>query len=64
VAPETLTVTPPDQPPALLTRGNLVPGPIHLHDLNAGPDHVACVAMLGTRLRITEQDGAALLADG
>lgn len=66
-------VTAPDQPaavvawhgrPRLFQPEGLSPPdpPVHLQDLAADDDHLACVATLGSRLAVSEHDGAALLA--
>jgi 4'-phosphopantetheinyl transferase len=63
VQPCRLTVTVPDMPPALLSWDDVAPPDrqIHLCDLDAGTEYVACLAMLGARLRVAEYDGSALL---
>jgi 4'-phosphopantetheinyl transferase len=57
-----LTVTAPDMPPALLSwDGGPLDRPIHLYNLDAGTEYVACLAMLGTRLRVVQSNGSKLL---
>lgn len=63
VAPHLLTMSAASSPAELLAwEGDSAPAaPVHLHDLDAGDGHVACLAMLGTRLAVVEHDGAALV---
>jgi 4'-phosphopantetheinyl transferase len=63
VAPASLTVTPPDAPPALVA-WDVTPAlgaAAHLFDLSPGPGHVASLAILGPRLAVVERDGDGLL---
>ncbi|HEU4421191.1 MAG TPA: 4'-phosphopantetheinyl transferase superfamily protein [Pilimelia sp.] len=62
VGPATVSVSPPTRPPALLSWPGRSGPPIHLHDLADRPGHLACVAMLGRRLHVTEYDASRLLA--
>ena len=64
VAPATITVTPPDAPPALVawTAAPPLASAAHLFDLDPGPGHVASLAVLGARLAVVERDGDGLLA--
>jgi 4'-phosphopantetheinyl transferase len=65
VAPDRLTVTPPDQPPALVswTARPALRAQVHLTDLHPGPGHVACLAALGARLRVSEHRAQDLAED-
>lgn len=54
-----------DRRPRLVLPGGLSPPDppdLHLQDLAGDPDHVACVAMLGARLAVSEHDGRGVLA--
>jgi 4'-phosphopantetheinyl transferase len=64
IAPATITVTPPDAPPALVawTAAPPLEADAHLFDLNPGPGHVASLAVLGPRLAVVERDAQGLLA--
>jgi 4'-phosphopantetheinyl transferase len=64
VAPATITVTPPDAPPALITWTATPPlaSTAHLADLAPGAGHIASLAMLGARLAVVERDADGLLA--
>jgi 4'-phosphopantetheinyl transferase len=59
-----ITVSGPDSPPVLLAWPDDPPLPARLHlvDLDPGPGYAACLASLGTPLRVVEHDGAPLLA--
>jgi 4'-phosphopantetheinyl transferase len=64
VRTSTITVTGPTQPPALIawTDERQLDETVALHDLDPGADHIACLAMLGGRLAVTEFDAGALFA--
>jgi 4'-phosphopantetheinyl transferase len=64
VDPATITVTPPDAPPALVawSATPALEADAHLFDLNPGPGHVASLAVLGPRLAVVERGADGLLA--
>ena len=64
VDPATITVTPPEAPPALVAWSATPPleADVHLFDLNPGPGHVASLAVLGPRLAVVERGADGLLA--
>jgi 4'-phosphopantetheinyl transferase len=64
ISPHRLTVTAPAQPAALVAWAAAPPlaAEVHLQDLNPGPDHVGCLAILGSRPEIREFDAGELLA--
>jgi 4'-phosphopantetheinyl transferase len=60
-----VTVSGPDEPPALLSwPGQSLPGVLHLVDLEPGPGYAASLASLGTALTVVERDASDLLASG
>lgn len=62
--PNLLTVSPPDQPPAVVGWDGRFSAdvPVQLHDLEPGGGYVASVALLtGTPHRVIERDGSSLL---
>jgi 4'-phosphopantetheinyl transferase len=65
VRPARLTVTGPTEPAALIAWSDERPldAPVALHDLHAGAEHTACLAMLGERLDIAEADADVLLSE-
>jgi 4'-phosphopantetheinyl transferase len=63
VAPNSVTVTAPQEPPRLVswTADPPLAITIHLHDLHPGPEHVGCLAVQGVLVRVVERDGGGLL---
>ncbi|WP_159079213.1 4'-phosphopantetheinyl transferase superfamily protein [Plantactinospora sp. BC1] len=62
-----ITLTPPDEPARLVdwAAGNPLDGPVQLHDLDAGPDYTAAVAVLSSLpVRISLAEFPATLAPG
>lgn len=64
VAPSSLTVTAPHEAPALVcwTAQTQLITSVSLYDLNPGPEHLACLAVLGADLDVIERDASDLLA--
>lgn len=63
IEPNTLTVSPPGTGPRLIAWDTAprLTRQVFLHELNAGPNHAACLAMLDTRLEVEDSDGTSLL---
>ncbi len=63
IEPNTLTVSAPGTGPRLIAWDTAprLTRQVFLHELGAGPNYAACLAMLDTRLEVEDRDGTSLL---